>query len=77
MHETGRRRLHPIQAPLRPIPTNCRELRLSVWERDQGCAEIYGPMEETLFQPRKVSGLSAGSDNQQTTIQLGYDGCEQ
>jgi hypothetical protein len=33
-------------------------------------------MEETLFQPPKVSGLSAGSDDQQITIQLG-DGCEQ
>jgi len=40
-------------------------------------AEIYAPMEETLFQPPKVSGLSAGSDDQQITIQLGYDGCEQ
>jgi hypothetical protein len=40
-------------------------------------AEIYAPMEETLFQPPKVSGLNAGSDDQQTTIQLGYDGCEQ
>jgi hypothetical protein len=29
------------------------------------------------FQPPKVSGLSAGSDDQQITIQLGYDGCEQ
>ena len=27
-------------------------------------AEIYAPMEETLFQPPKVSGLSAGSDDQ-------------
>jgi hypothetical protein len=31
-------------------------------------AEIYAPMEETLFQPPKVSGLSAGSDDQQITI---------
>ena len=33
--KTGRRGSHPIQAPLRPIPTNCRQLRLSGWERDQ------------------------------------------
>jgi hypothetical protein len=38
--------------------------------------EIYAP-EETLFQPPKGSGLSAGWDDQQITIQLGYDGCEQ
>lgn len=24
--------------PLRPIPTNCRQLRLSGWERDQACS---------------------------------------
>jgi hypothetical protein len=62
---------------LRPIPTDCRQLRLSDGNEIKPAAEMYAPMEETLFQPPKASGLSAGSDDQQITIQLGYDGCEQ